>query len=156
MLSGDLMGDSKLGEILFVAGVLIALAVGLLAGLVPAITANLAAIYVVLAILGLLVGLMNINPKEAPGFLIASIALLGFQSISNSLEPVFVGPLAGLEAGVSRFLGAVAVFVAPAALVVALIYVYQMASRQEESSMVETVELPAGMMVAGKKTVRRR
>lgn len=124
------MGESKLGELLFLVGVLLALVVGLLAGSVEVVKANSPAIYAVLALLGLIVGFMNISPKEAMGFLVATIALM---QVSSSLTPALTyGPLANLQEFVSGFLTSLAVFVAPAALVVALISVYQMASGQEE------------------------
>ncbi len=143
------MGESKMGEILFLVGVLLALVVGLLAGSFDVVKNNRAGIYAVLALLGLLVGFMNISPREAQGFLISAIALLGVQSISASLQNLYSGPLASVEPMVSGFLGAIGVFVAPAALVVALISVYQMASGQEEGMGVELNMPPA--MKGGRK-----
>ncbi len=137
------MGESKLGEILFLVGVLLALVVGLLAGSVEVVKNNQAGIYAVLALLGLLVGFMNISPKESLGFLVAAIALLGVQSVNASLNYLYTGPLEGAKDVLSGFLTAVGVFVAPAALVVALISVYQMAAGQEEGMGIELNMPPA-------------
>ncbi|MBS3067249.1 hypothetical protein J4450_00985 [Candidatus Micrarchaeota archaeon] len=142
------MGESKLGEILFLVGVLLALVVGLLAGSVAVVQENVAGIYAVLALLGLLVGFMNISPKEAVGFLVAAIALLG---VSSALTPLLqVESLASVAPAITGFLAALAVFVAPAALVVALISVYQMASGQEEG-MGNELNLPPAMKASGGK-----
>ena len=142
------MGESKLGEILFLVGVLLALVVGLLAGSVAVVQENVAGIYAVLALLGLLVGFMNISPKEAVGFLVAAIALLG---VSSALTPLLqVESLASVAPAITGFLAALAVFVAPAALVVALISVYQMASGQEEG-MANELNLPPAMKSGGKR-----
>lgn len=142
------MGESKLGEILFLVGVLLALVVGLLAGSVAVVQENVAGIYAVLALLGLLVGFMNISPKEATGFLVAAIALLG---VSSALTPLLqVASLESVAPAITGFLSALAVFVAPAALVVALISVYQMASGQEEGMGTE-LNLPPAMKVSGKR-----
>ncbi len=142
------MGDAKLGEILFLVGVLLALVVGLLQGSFEVVKNNAAGIYGVLALLGLLVGLMNISPNEAQGFLIASIALLSLGNVSTTLGYLFNGPLAAVEPYINGFLGAIAVFVAPAALVVALVSVYQMASGEEEGMMNE-MQMPPGMKAVG-------
>ena len=138
------MGESKLGEILFLVGVLLALVIGLLAGSVEVVKANQAGLLAVLALLGLLVGFMNISPKESMGFLVAAIALMSAGNINASLQNLYTGPLAGLQEPISSFLGALGAFVGPAAIVVALISVYQMASGQEEGMGVE-LNMPPGM-----------
>ncbi len=105
------MGN-KTGHYAFLAGVLLAIIVGLF----PETSKNYSsAVIVVLVLLGLIVGLMNITAKETTEFLVASIALMGGGA---ALESITVIPVVGEV--VYNILLHVAVFVAPAALVVAL------------------------------------
>ncbi len=105
------MGN-KTGHYAFLAGVLLAIIVGLF----PETSKNYAsAVIVVLVLLGLIVGLLNITAKETTEFLVAAIALMGGGA---ALESITVIPVVG--AVIYNILLHVAVFVAPAALVVAL------------------------------------
>ena len=92
---------------------------------------NLPTLFGVLGLLGLIVGLLNVTAKESDSFLIATIALMLTVStltpvlalllnVSSSLQP-FTEAVGGL-------LGALGVFVAPAALVVGLRSIYHLAS----------------------------
>lgn len=74
-----------------------------------------------LAILGVIVGALNVSPTETKMFLLAAVAfLLSFQSLSS-----IAGLLGGtLESGVSAFFQLMAVFVAPAAAVVAVVAIF--------------------------------
>lgn len=125
----------KYGEWAFLLGVLLALVVGGFSSYLGP-----AAIYIlgVLALLGLIVGFMNITEKETVAFLIATIALL---SVLNSWAPLaqLITALAqqvglteismSILQIIAGFLSALAAFVAPAALVVALKLVYDLASK---------------------------
>lgn len=68
--------------------------------------------FVILAVLGLIVGFMNITDDESQGFLIAAIALM--------LTATSIGSLPEIGATLSSVGAGLAAFVAPAALVVAL------------------------------------
>lgn len=70
---------------------------------------------VLLAVLGIVVGFMNVTEKEVVPFLVASIAwLLAFQSLSAVVAGI---PLVGAE--ISAFFALITVFIAPAAAIVA-------------------------------------
>lgn len=70
----------------------------------------------VLAVIGLIVGLINVSGKETNKFLIASIAfLLSFQALSALFTVMAAG-----WAAVGAFFGLLIVFIAPAAAIVAI------------------------------------
>lgn len=102
----------RTGHLAFIAGVLLAILVGLF----PEINKQYSQyIIVVLVLLGVIVGFLNITAKETTEFLVASIALMGGGA---ALESITVIPVVGDV--LYSILLHVAVFVAPAALVVAL------------------------------------
>lgn len=109
---------STWGEWAFLAGIVIAVALGVSPAAVeaPWVTTTM-------AVLGILIGLLNITAQETSKFLLASIALLlvgaaGLQSI----------PLVGHY--MDEILWNITQFVAPAALIVALKAVVEMARRR--------------------------
>lgn len=115
------MIDAKYGEWVFLAGVLLAVILGLLQG------TNLIAEYrllsVLLILLGLVVGFVTVTAKETDSFLIASIVLLTVGSAG-------LGNIGGETIGsiINSILLNLEAFVAPAALVVAIKAVYKLAS----------------------------
>jgi hypothetical protein len=115
------MATEKYGEWAFLAGVLLALVLGLLQGL--GVVGDYALLSLLLVVLGLVVGMTTVTAKETDSFLIASVALLsvGAAGLSNlggaAVGAVIANALANLRA-----------FVAPAALVVALKAIYKLAS----------------------------
>jgi len=109
---------SKIGSWAFIAGLIIAVIVGLakadqLGGLVA----------LVLVLIGIVVGFLNVTEKEATPFLIAAIALLATGSASS----MSVITLLDLGARLTAALDAIAVFVAPAAIIVAVKQIYGLA-----------------------------
>ncbi len=96
----------------------IALLVAIIAGLLEPV--GNATIALILVVLGLIIGLLNITAKEVSTFLIAAIALV-LMTTSLSILPA-------LGMYVQAMLVNVAVFVAPAAVVVALKAVYAVAA----------------------------
>lgn len=109
------MDMAKAGEWAFIACVIIAVIAGI------ATPGNATAVLALVA-LGIIVGLLNISEKETMPFLVASIALIvagtaGFSSIPE------IGPM------VANIVGNIAVFVAPAAVIVALKAVWSMAKK---------------------------
>jgi len=125
----------KYGEWAFLLGVVLALIVG-------AFSAQLgwASVYLLglLSFFGLVVGFMNISEKETVAFLVATIALL---SVIGSWAPLasLITTLAGnvgfadlgttLIGALAGVLSALAAFVAPAALIVSLKLIYDLASK---------------------------
>ncbi len=102
---------SKLGEWAFIVGVLLSI----MFGLVPKEWEGIATL--VLVVLGLAVGLLNITEKESTPFLVAAAALMITSSTGATLKlipPEMLGMF--LQSAVMK----IGVFVAPAAIVVAL------------------------------------
>jgi hypothetical protein len=110
-------GGIRFGVWAFLVGLILAIVVALLSGS-PAPDWAI----IVLVILGLLVGLLNVTASEVQKFLIATIAfLLSFQALGS----VFVkfselGALISLTAAIGNFFNLISVFMAPAAIVVAI------------------------------------
>lgn len=113
--------DQSVGAYAFLAGAAIAIIVGALSGLGQsgALGGVLGWIPLVLVILGLVVGYLNIKDKQITDFLIASIVFITLAGTAGGLGAIdkAITPLGGVLVGVVQNL---AVFVAPAALVVAI------------------------------------
>ena len=108
----------RVGEWAFILGVIIAIIAGLAAGFLDPVSAGY--ITLVLVILGLIVGFLNISDEELQPFLIAAIALLVVGTARLDTIP-YVGTY------LSAMVLNIAAFVTPAALVVALKAVYNIA-----------------------------
>ncbi len=116
--------DQKIGSWAFIIGVVIAVVTGIAIGLMPAVSGETWVNYVplILVILGLIVGFLNIGDKEVMPFLIASVALVMVGTVAElNTIPVFGIVLA-------KIVNYIAVFAAPAALVVALLEFYRLAA----------------------------
>ncbi len=120
--------QAKYGQYAFLGGVVLAIIVGLASGFLGG---SLPIVLAVLGVLGLIVGLLNITEKEVTPFLIATIALLAAPSALAPVTALIAANGAGLGTtlvtDLNGFLGAIAVFISPAAFVVALKSIYQMA-----------------------------
>lgn len=120
--------QAKYGQWAFLGGVIIAIIVGLASGFLGG---SLPIVLAVLGVLGLIVGLLNITEKEVTPFLIATIALLAAPSALGPVTALIAANGAGLGSTIvtdlNGFLGAIAVFISPAAFIVALKSIYQMA-----------------------------
>ncbi|MBI3412806.1 MAG: hypothetical protein HY051_01865 [Candidatus Aenigmarchaeota archaeon] len=104
----------KLGAWSFIAGVVIVILVSLLsieAGLVTTM----------LVLLGVIVGLLNVRDKDTTHFLVAVIALAAAGNANLNIVPLAGGQL-------QNILRNIGIFVAPAAVIVALKAIYEMAS----------------------------
>ncbi len=118
------------GEYAFLGGVLIALVIGVLASWVPADIMPL--LIALLFILGVVVGIANIQEKETNTFLLAAVALLLATTSWNTLLAATLGlfgvlgnTIAALIAG---FTSTLVAFISPAAFIVALKAVWKLAS----------------------------
>ncbi len=117
------MAYDKLGAWAFILGVVIAIIAGLASG---AIIGYAGIVALVLVILGLAVGFINVSDKDITNFLIAAIALIAIGTTSlASLNVLFAGP-PGLGTVLTTMLQNIAIFVAPATLVVSLKAVYNL------------------------------
>ncbi|RLI98400.1 MAG: hypothetical protein DRO99_00840 [Candidatus Aenigmatarchaeota archaeon] len=113
------MVNQKVGGWAFILGVLVAIIAGLAAG---AVAMYAGWITLLLVVLGLVVGLLNVGDKDVQGFLIAAIALMAVGTANLAAIPYVGIYLASIVQNV-------AAFVAPAALVVALKEVYNIARK---------------------------
>lgn len=122
------MKYEQLGRWSFLLGAVIAVVAGLawtaLGPVAPVVS-------LLLVILGLIVGFLNVGDKEIKDFLIAAIALLVTQNAFWVIaeKSTTLGVLSNLFIFLDLMVSNLAAFVAPAALVVALKAVYNLASR---------------------------
>jgi hypothetical protein len=123
------------GEYAFLGGIALAVILGLLASILP--VELLPVLVAVLFLLGLVVGLVNITEKETTAFLIAAIALLTVAGSWGQLIAVTLGTLGTVGLGgigssaTTAIVGVTSMllaFVSPAAFVVAIKAIYNLAS----------------------------
>jgi len=121
-------GTKDIGKWSFIIGLGIAILVGLWAGFGNIDMKILTVLYGVLAVLGFIVGLINISGKEAQSFLVATIALMvGSSAMDSALGALkFEQHIGLLMNAISKMLSAINYFIAPAAFVVALILIYKL------------------------------
>ena len=109
---------SKVGSWSFIGGVIIALLSGFLTGqeawMIPT-----------LAVLGLIVGLLNINRHETQEFLLAAAAIV----IVTSLGGASLAETPVVGAQLQTILNSILIFVLPASIVVALREIYDLAAQ---------------------------
>ncbi len=106
--------DGKIGHWAFLIGIVLAI----IAGFVPQLQTP--TVTWVLVLLGLIVGLLNITAKEVQEFLIAAVALvIAADSAAN---------IVALGLTMAVILGNIVTFVFPAALLVALKAIWQLAA----------------------------
>ena len=108
-----MVGGKKFGEWAFIIGVIIAVIIGLFSASLSGDTQGW--LVLLLVVLGLIVGLLNVTEKETTPFLIAAAALLITGTAGGSLAII---PFIGLS--LQGIVQSIAVFVTPAAIVVAL------------------------------------
>ncbi|BDC35636.1 MAG: hypothetical protein EF806_05655 [Candidatus Methanoliparum thermophilum] len=111
-----------IGRIAFLVAFVIAIIMGLLTGAEIITMDTYGWVILTLVILGLIVGLLNIAQEEVADFLIASVALVILNTLGGLLLLIpYVGGY------IESIINYIAVFVAPAALVVALKAIFSMA-----------------------------
>ncbi len=108
--------NSRVGHWAFLIGVVLAI----IAGFVPQL--QTARVTWILALLGLVVGFLNVTAKETRDFLLASIALV--------IAADAAGDIISLGTQATLILGNVVTFVFPATLLVAFKAVWQLASEE--------------------------
>ena len=105
----------QVGYWAFVIGVIVAILAGVAEGYSGVPLDSSAAVGAALVVLGLIVGWFNVKEKAFMHFMVASVVLLGAATVKfNLLDPLWVGPY------MTGILGYIALFVAPAAVLVAL------------------------------------
>ena len=114
------MGKIKYGQIAFIVGVILALLAGLASSMLDAPTAGI--IGLVLVALGLITGFLNVSDKETTPFLVAAVALM----LTGNVGWNYIS-FAGIGAILDSIMSYIGLFVAPAALIVALKAVWALA-----------------------------
>lgn len=114
------MAKQKVGNWAFIVGVILAIVLGLFGAYIPAYIETMTYIVIVL---GLIVGFYNIQKKEAVNFLIATIALIAVGAAGLETLPVIGTYISGI-------LTQIAILVVPAAVLVALKAVYDLAYKK--------------------------
>lgn len=110
----------KMGEWAFIIGLLVAIVIGLFSG---TLSANVQGwLVLLLVVLGLIVGFLNVTATESTPFLVAAAALLITGTAGGSLAVI---PTIGIY--LQDIVQNIAVFVTPAAIVVAVKSVYSLA-----------------------------
>ena len=115
--------EHQVGHYSFILGVGLCTAAGIIAALLDVVNS-----WVVLAllILGVIVGILNIQAKEVTEFLVAVIALLLAGTANVLVLNTVVNPLGTILSAVLTY---IKIFVTPAAVVVGLKAVKQLAER---------------------------
>lgn len=124
--------DMNYGELAFLAGVILAFVVGVLSSFLPEDLVPL--LIGVLAVLGLVVGLVNVREKEVNSFLIAAIAFLtaaaAWTYVVDLLNLLPGGVGETLALAIAGFVAALAAFISPAAFIVALEAIYKLSNKE--------------------------
>ena len=115
---------NKLGKWAFILGVLLAVIAGALSVLVGVESSVLqqGLVALILVVLGIIIGLLNIQEKEAINFLVATIALMAVGTAGVDTIGIF-----NLGAYFKAVVTYIAIFVAPAAVIVSLKLVFDLA-----------------------------
>ncbi len=107
--------EQNVGHYSFLVGVFLALILALFASAMSDYIYSI--ITFVLVVLGFIVGFLNITAKETTEFLVASVTLIVLSTAQLAVINNFV---AGLGTLLEAILANIAVFVAPAAMIVSL------------------------------------
>ncbi|MBI2548773.1 hypothetical protein HYW21_05475 [Candidatus Woesearchaeota archaeon] len=112
----------KAGEVAFIVGIAVAILAGIFLNPAQSGTTVLGWMALALVVLGLIVGFLNVTENETQGFLIAGIALMATGISGGVLQLIpYIG--SALNAIVLNL----AVFVAPAVIVVSVKAIYGLA-----------------------------
>ncbi len=130
--AGKIKGVSrKVGHYSFLVGVILALVLGLFSEEISSASASWSLrIMFVLVILGLIVGLLNIQHKEMTEFLLAAIALMivapAMNVVSLTLDKFVLGSGSFLRSMLSYLI----IFIVPAVLIVAVKVIVELAEEK--------------------------
>lgn len=123
------MAPANTGRYVFLLGIAVALVAGIVAE--ASNLGNYAGwIALVLVLLGLIVGYLNITPKERHAFLVAviALALLGVLNLGTFIGGAAItGGVATALAYVTSIFNYIAIFVVPAGVIAALYEIYDLA-----------------------------
>ena len=121
--------SEQLGSIAFILGVLLAIVAGIGGSLVAG---YMGYVTLLLVVLGLIVGFLNVSDKELIPFLVATIALM---SVGNATLLPLDAVLSPLGTYLQSIVNQIVVFVAPAAIILALKAIYVMGKTVDGTKM---------------------
>jgi hypothetical protein len=116
--------ENLIGAYAFLAGVVLAVLLGIFGG-GPRTSAG-SVLYMVLAILGLLIGFLNAGDKDTNTFLLASVSLVIVGGLGNNTL-IFISNLSPVLGILSNVTSALLVLFIPATIIVALKTVFAIA-----------------------------
>ena len=117
---------AKIGELLFIVGFVAALVVGAIVGAKPVSAGASGAIVLALAVLGVIVGLITVTEEEAGPYMLAAVDLMIAATFGGNYLAIN-NVIGGFGSAISSLLVHVGVFVAPAAVLIAIKAVYKLA-----------------------------
>ena len=116
--------ENLIGAWAFLVGVILAIIIGLFQTNIHSISSLF---YIILVILGVLVGLLNVADRDLNTFLIASVALVIVSGLGNNTL-IFVANISPILSSLSNVLSALLVMFIPATIIVALKVVFAISS----------------------------
>ncbi len=120
--------EFDVGKLSFIFGIFLSLLVGIILGTGNfKLSLGVGIAYSIIFILGLIVGLLNITVKEINEFLIASITFLVAAGLNVYVIKLTLPVFGGL---IEQVFFAMGIFVAPAATIVALKAMYELAKKR--------------------------
>ena len=108
---------SMVGFWAFIVGLILALVVGIMAGIGIAPAALMTVIIIILVLLGLIIGFLNITASEIILFLVATIALI---VVGNAFTPLVALKIGVVVDIIGSILSLIGVLMAPAAIIAAI------------------------------------
>lgn len=109
--------EKQIGKYSFIAGVVIAVLLGLA---IPALRAAQGWLYTILVLLGLVVGFLNVSGKETKDFLLVTVALVIVAYIAGAQVDRWASEVQFIGTYLKDIFGNIVAFVVPASVVVAL------------------------------------
>ena len=118
--------ENLIGAWSFLIGVILAVALGLFQPQLATLSGAINIFYLVLVILGVVVGFLNVGDKDSNTFLIASLALVIVSSLGNDAL-IFISNISPILNYLSNVLTSLLVLFIPATIIVALKAVFAIA-----------------------------
>ena len=116
--------EKQIGKYSFIAGVVIAVLLGLA---IPALSSAKDWLFTIMVLLGLVVGFLNISGKETKDFLLVTVALVIVAYIAGAQVNSWASEVQVIGKYLSGIFGNIVAFVVPASVVVALRETWELA-----------------------------
>jgi hypothetical protein len=116
--------ENLIGAYSFLIGVVLAVAIGIFNKYFAGTTSNVA--YVILVVLGIIIGFVNVADKDSITFLLASLALVIVGGLGNNTL-IFISNINPILGALSDVMSSLLVLFIPATIIVALKTVFSIA-----------------------------